>query len=160
MILPNDQLHYLQRASKDITFAARNKKDIIMLQQYSSKVDRFGHAYALLEATEKDQKVTIEYYLVYDDGKAPFIKGGILEVEAVLDQTLETYVKEHVDESLPYMILRHLVDNHEPAELENLADVIFTEDTDAAATIKSQHPEYASMIVQKSNSTAIKEIFA
>lgn len=131
-----------------------------MFQQYSAKVDQFGSAYALLEATEKDKKVTIEYYLIFKDGETPFIKGGVLEVEAVLDQTLETYVKEHVAESLPYMILRYLVDNHEQSELENLPEVVFAEDANAIATIKAIFPDYASMIIQKSTSKTIKEALA
>lgn len=131
-----------------------------MFQQYSAKVDQFGSAYALLEATEKDKKVTIEYYLIFKDAETPFIKGGMLEVETVLDQTLETYVKEHVAESLPYMILRYLVDNHEPSELDNLPEVIFTEDANAIATIKAIFPDYASMIIQKSSSKTIKEALA
>ena len=131
-----------------------------MFQQYSAKVDRFGSAYALLEATEKDKKVTIEYYLIFKDGETPSIKGGVLEVEAVLDQTLETYVNEHVEESLPYMILRYLVDNHQPSELENLPEVIFAEDANAIASIKASFPDYASMIIQKSTSKTIKEALA
>lgn len=131
-----------------------------MFQQYSAKVDQYGNAYALLEATEKDKKVTIEYYLLFKDGETPFIKGGVLEVEAVLDQTLDTYVKEHVAESLPYMILRYLVDNHEPSELENLPEVVFAEDANAIAAIKASFPDYASMIIQKSTSTTIKEALA
>ena len=131
-----------------------------MFQQHSAKVDRFGSAYALLEATEKDKKVTIEYYLIFKDGETPSIKGVVLEVEAVLDQTLETYVNEHVEESLPYMILRYLVDNHQPSELENLPEVVFAEDANAIATIKANFPDYASMIIQKSTSKAIKEALA
>ena len=131
-----------------------------MFQQYSAKVGEIGSAYALLEATEKDKKVTIEYYLIFKDGETPFIKGGVLEVEAILDQTLETYVKEHVAESLPYMILRYLVDNHEPSELENLPEVIFTEDANAIAAIKANHSDFAAMIAQKSNSSTIKKALA
>lgn len=131
-----------------------------MLLQYSAKVDLLGTAYSFLEATEKDKKVTIEYYLIFTEGDTPFIKGGVLEVEAVLDQTLETYVKEHVAESLPFMVLRYLVDNHEPSELENLPEVIFAEDANAIAAIKTSFPDYASMIVQKSTSNAIKKALA
>lgn len=131
-----------------------------MFQQYSAKVGEFGSAYALLEATEKDKKVTIEYYLIFKDGETPLIKGGVLEVEAILDQTLETYVKEHVAESLPYMILRFLVDNHEPSELEGMAEVTFTEDENAIAAIKANHSDFAAMIAQKSSSSTIKEALA
>jgi len=131
-----------------------------MLLQYSAKVDLLGTAYSFLEATEKDKKVTIEYYLVFTDGDTPFIKGGVLEVEAVLDQTLETYVKEHVAESLPFMVLRYLVDNREPSALENMADVIFTEDATAIAGIKTIIPDHVALIAAKSNSDAVKVALA
>jgi len=131
-----------------------------MLLQYSAKVDLLGTAYSFLEATEKDKKVTIEYYLVFTDGDTPFIKGGVLEVEAVLDQTLETYVKEHVAESLPFMVLRYLVDNREPSALENMADVIFTEDATAIAGIKTIIPDHVALIAAKSNSEAVKAALA
>jgi hypothetical protein len=131
-----------------------------MLLQYSAKVDLLGTAYSFLEATEKDKKVTIEYYLVFTDGDTPFIKGGVLEVEAVLDQTLETYVKEHVAESLPFMVLRYLVDNREPSALENMADVIFTEDATAIAGIKTIIPNHVALIAAKSNSEAVKAALA
>jgi hypothetical protein len=131
-----------------------------MLLQYSAKVDLLGTAYSFLEATEKDKKVTIEYYLIFTDGDTPFIKGGVLEVEAVLDQTLETYVKEHVAESLPFMVLRYLVDNREPSALENMADVIFTEDATAIAGIKTIIPNHVALIAAKSNSEAVKVALA
>ncbi len=131
-----------------------------MLLQYSAKVDLLGTAYSFLEATEKDKKVTIEYYLIFTDGDTPFIKGGVLEVEAVLDQTLETYVKEHVAESLPFMVLRYLVDNREPSALENMADVIFTEDATAIAGIKTIIPDHVALIAAKSNSEAVKAALA
>jgi hypothetical protein len=128
-----------------------------MFQQYSAHVGQFGYSYALLEATEKDKKVSIEYYLIFKDGETPFIKGGVLEVEAVLDQTLETYVEEHVAESLPYMVLRYLVDNHEPSELENLPEVVFAEDANATTAIKANFPDYAKMIAEKTQSEQIRQ---
>lgn len=131
-----------------------------MLLQYSAKVDLLGTAYSFLEATEKDKKVTIEYYLIFTDGDTPFIKGGVLEVEAVLDQTLETYVKEHVAESLPFMVLRYLVDNREPSALENMAEVIFTEDATAIESIKTIIPDHVALIAAKSNSEAVKVALA
>jgi hypothetical protein len=130
-----------------------------MIQQYSAKVDKFGQAYAVLAAKAENNKVTLEYYLVFDHEGDPFIKGGILEVEEVLDQTLETYVKEHVAESLPFMVLRYLVDNHEPDQLENMEEVIFTEDQGTAAELNAKFPQMASMIAQKCNDADLKALF-
>ncbi|WP_320051968.1 hypothetical protein [uncultured Acetobacteroides sp.] len=128
-----------------------------MFQQYTAPIGQFGSAYALLEATEKDKKVSIEYYLIFKDGETPYIKGGVLEVETVLDQTMQTYVEEHVAESLPYMVLRYLVDNREPSELENLPEVVFTETADAATTIKASFPDYAKLIAEKTQSEQIRQ---
>lgn len=127
-----------------------------MFQQYSAKVDRFGMAYALFDASQSGKMVTIEYYLILNDSGNATIKGGILEVEALLEQTLETYVQEHLTETLPYMVIRNLVDNHDPAELEGMEEVIFSADNQVVEVIKQSHPDYAKLISEKCTSVKIR----
>lgn len=127
--------------------------------QYSSKVDKFGHAYAFLEASQTGNMVRIEYYLIFDDSGNATIKGGILEVEALMEQTLETYLNEHVKETLPYMIIRNLVDNHTAEEMEGLSEVVFTADSNASDIVKGSYPDLSRLIADKCSSENIRTAF-
>lgn len=145
----------MDEGSKDATFAPY-KKIASMFQQYSAAVGKFGNAYALFDASQVGKMVTIEYYLILDDSGNATIKGGILEVEALLEQTMETYVQEHVAETLPYMVIRTLVDNHTPEELEGMAEVVFVADDTVVDTLKAKYEKYAALILEKSISEVVK----
>lgn len=127
-----------------------------MIQQYSAAVDRFGNAYALILPSQNGKMANIEYYLIFDDNGNTTIKGGVLEVETVLDQTLDTYVQEHVAESLPYMVIRILVDNHDPEKLEGMSPVVFTPSNNVTDIIKNKYPDYARLIAEKAVSDEVK----
>lgn len=129
-----------------------------MLKQYSAVVDKFGKAYTLIEATQKDNMVSIEYYLIFDDKGNASIKGGVLEVEALLENTLESYLNEHVTETLPYMVIRALVDSHTPEELEGLSEIKFGEDSTVASILKGSYPNLAALIFEKCTSLQVKEL--
>ena len=134
-------------------------KQSTMLQQYTANIEKFGTAYAFLEATQTGQMVRIEYYLITDDSGNATIKGGILEAEALMEQTLEAYLNEHIKETLPYMVIRFLVDNHAPEELDDLAEVVFAANSHAASTVKQCYPHLAKLIAEKCTSEDIRVAF-
>lgn len=131
-----------------------------MIQQYKAIAGKFGTAYAIVNPTEKEKKIAIEYYLLFDDNGNILLKGGVLEAEILMERTFDSYIKEHIEETLPYMVLRMLVDNHQPDELEDLPEIKFAEKADAIAAVKANYAEYAHRIAENAASEDVKAAFA